>query len=252
MDLNLKGKSCLVTGGAQGLGRALCLNLAREGVRIAVNYRSSAKRALETVREIQELGVDAFAVAGDISREEDVSRIFREAACHMGGIDLLVNNSGVCPTSFIKDMALAEWEDVIAVNLTGTFLTCREMVRHLLSENRTGRIVNICSQAAINGSANGKAHYSASKGGVLSFTLSLAKEASRYGIAVNALAPGMVYTGMIANKKEEELAQYEKDIPIGRIATQDEIARAAVFLLSDAAGYMTGSLLDVSGGMIGR
>ena len=253
MDLNLMGKSCLVTGGVQGLGRALCVNLAREGVRVAVNYRTNEAKAQDTVRELKDkYGVDSFAVAGDIRNEGSVSRMFAETIERLGGLDLLVNNSGICPTSLVKDMSLLEWEDVIATNLTGTFLTCREMVRYLLDNNKTGRIVNICSQAAFNGSVSGKTHYAASKGGMMTFTHSLAKEVSRYGIAVNALAPGMIYTDMTADKIDRDIEKYIREIPIGRIATLDEVAQAAVFLLSDAAGYMTGSLMDVSGGMIGR
>lgn len=253
MNLELKGKYCLVTGGAQGLGRAIASNLAKEGVHIAINYRSNEQKARELALELtQKYDINAFAVAGDIKKEEDVTRIFRETIDRFSTLDFLINNSGICPTSLVKDMSLDEWEDVIGTNLTGTFLTCREMVRYLLNQNKPGRIVNICSQAAINGSKSGKTHYSASKGGMLSFTHSLAKEVSRFGIAVNALAPGMIYTDMTADKIKKDIDKYKNEIPIGRIAELDEVAQAVVFLCSDAASYMTGSMLDVSGGMIGR
>ncbi|MBT3319718.1 MAG: SDR family oxidoreductase [Clostridia bacterium] len=253
MELGLVGKSCLVTGGAQGLGRAICLGLAKEGVNVAVNYKSSETKAMELAELVErEYSVKAVAIGGDVSSEHDVGNMFDVAVKGLGGLDLLVNNAGVCPTSFVVDMSLQIWSDVMATNLTGTFLACRQMARYLIGEGKPGKIVNICSQTAMNGSKSGKSHYAASKGGMLTFTNSFAKEVAKHDIAVNAVSPGMMFTEMNSDKPGSELEEYNERIPIGRIATVEEVAAGVVFLCSSASSYMTGSNLDISGGMIGR
>lgn len=255
MDYNLKGKTAIITGAAKGLGKAIALNLAKEGVNTAINYNSNREKAEETAAEIiSSYGVKAAAIQADVTNEDDVTRLFRQAADTFGAIDILVNNSAVCPITMVCDMAYAEWEQVIKTNLSGTFLTCREMVRYLIGSERKGNIVNVASQAAYNGSKRGKSHYAASKGGVISFTTSLAREVAHLGIRVNAVAPGLMYTEMTAGILDtpEKIAQYNNQIPIGRIATPDDVARIAVFLAGDASNYMTGATLDASGGMTGR
>lgn len=253
MDFGLKGKVALVTGGYRGLGRAICLNLASEGASIAINYRKDLDKANLLALEIKErYGSCAIPVQGDITCEEDVKRIFNEVTEQLPGLDILVNNSGICPVSMVKDMTLEEWENVIRTNLTGTFLTCREMVNLLLKRGIPGNIVNIASQSAYNGSKTGKSHYSASKGGVVTFTLSLAKEVACHGIRVNAVAPGMMYTEMTAEALDYGMEKYKKEIPVGRIADIEEVARVVTFLSSNASSYMTGTTVDVSGGIIGR
>lgn len=253
MELGLKNKIALITGGSHGLGKAISLNLASEGMRVAVNYRKDPEKAEKLVAEIeQKYGVVAMMVQGDISVEADVKRIFQEILGQWSGIDVLVNNSGICPISKVKDMLFTEWEEVIRTNLSGTFLTCREMVNTLIELKKPGKIVNIASQAAFNGSKSGKSHYAASKGAVVSFTLSLAKEVAEYGIHVNAVAPGMMYTEMTAKTLDENMKKYQKDIPLGRIADVEEVARVVAFLASEAASYVTGTTVDVSGGITGR
>lgn len=253
MNLNLNGKVALVTGGARGLGKAICLQLASEGVLVAVNYRNNPERASDVAKEIHEAyRTRAITVKGDITVEEDVVTIFREVLNEFGTIDILVNNSGVCPISLVKDMTLDEWQRVITTNLTGTFLTCREMVNILLDRDKPGKIVNIASSAAFIGSKTGKSHYSASKGGVVSFTVSLAREVAVFGIGVNAVAPGMIYTDMTAETLDNNMEKYRKDIPLGRIGDVKEVARTVCFLASDAANYITGATIDISGGIVGR
>jgi 3-oxoacyl-[acyl-carrier protein] reductase len=252
MNLGLKNKVALVTGGYRGLGRAICLNLAAEGAKVAVNYRKNKEKADLLVSEMRDkLKAEAVAVYGDVTIEEDVKRIFKEVEGRFSRLDILVNNSGICPVSMVQNMELSEWESVIRTNLTGTFLTCREMVNFLIKRNMPGKIVNIASQSAFNGSASGKSHYSASKGGVVSFTGSLAKEVASYGINVNAVAPGMLYTEMTAETLDKNMDKYKEKIPIGRIAEVDEVARIVVFLASEASSYITGATIDASGGMIG-
>lgn len=253
MDLKLKGKSAIVTGGAQGLGKAVCLCLASEGVNVAVNYRNSAVKAQETVEEIKTVyGVDAFAMRADISVEQDVKDLFSAAVERFGQLDIMVNNSGVCPVTMIKDTDFEEWKMVMDTNLSGTFLTNREMVNTLIDSGRPGAIINIVSSAAFIGSKRGKTAYSASKGGVVTFTHSLAKEVAQYGIRVNSVAPGLMYTAMTAEVLDAEEEKYNKSIPIGRIGKVEEVARMVVLTASDASAYMTGALVDVTGGLISR
>jgi len=259
MELNLKNKVALVTGGSRGLGRTICLSLAAEGARVAVNYYRNVPQGVDLsaeadalVKQIAAAGGEACALPGDVSSEEDVAGMFRLAVEKFSRLDILVNNAGICPISFIKDMPAAMWRGTIEVNLTGTFLSSREMVRHLLAAGRTGRIVNIASQAAFNGSGTGKAHYAASKAGIVALTVSLAREVASRGIAVNAVAPGMMLTEMTAESLKTGAGKYEKTIPLGRIADTREVAAVVVFLASDKASYITGATLDVSGGMLMR
>jgi 3-oxoacyl-[acyl-carrier protein] reductase len=253
MHLKLAGKAALVTGGSRGLGKAICLGLAAEGAKVAVTYRRNADMADGVVAEIRRAhGVDAVALQGDVSREADVLAMFDEIEKQFSRVDVLVNNAAVCPTCAVKDMTEQEWNDTLQVNLTGTFLTCREMVRRLTAAGRTGRIVNVSSQAAFRGSTTGHAPYDASKGGVVSFTVSLAREVARYGIAVNAVAPGMMLTEMTAETLKANAEKYLARIPLGRIADTAEIADVIVFLASERASYMTGATVDVSGGMLMR
>ena len=253
MDLGLEGKVALVTGGSQGLGRTVCLSLAAEGARVAVNYRRHPDKAEAVVEEIrQTYGVQAMSVGGDVSREAEVLEIFRRIEQQLSPVDVLVNNAAVCPTCQVKDLSLDQWSETLAVNLTGTFLVSREMVRRLLAAGRKGRIVNVSSQAAFRGSTTGHAPYDASKGGVVSFTISLAREVAGHGIGVNAVAPGMMLTEMTAATLEANEASYLGRIPLGRIADTQEIANVIVFLASQRASYMTGATVDVSGGMLMR
>ena len=253
MNLNPENKVVLVTGGSRGLGKAICLELASEKAIVFVNYRKNADRAKAVVDEIKNrYKVDAFTIEGDITVEDDIKNIFLEIMKKYSRLDILINNSGICPVSMVKDMALAEWENVIKTNLTGTFLACREMINILIGNKIKGKIVNIASQAAFNGSSTGKSHYSASKGGVVSFTLSLAKEAASYGINVNAVAPGMMYTDMTSKTLDANIDKYKKEIPLGRVAEVEEIAKVVAFLSSDASSYITGATIDASGGIVGR
>jgi 3-oxoacyl-[acyl-carrier protein] reductase len=251
MELNLRGKNAIVTGGGRGLGREICLELAKEGVNITVNYRSNGQRARRTVGDLLALGIKAAAVKGDVANENDVAALFDSAEQALGTISLLVNNAGLCPVIKIRDMDYAVWKQMMDVNLSGMFLCCREFIRRLPKDEK-GAVVNISSVAAYVGSKNGKTAYSASKGGVVSFTASLAKELATDGIRVNAVAPGMMYTDMTAEALDRKREQYNAQIPMGRIGELDETARMVAFLLSDASSYTTGTTIDISGGMIGR
>ncbi len=253
MDLHLKDKVALVTGASHGLGKAICLALAAEGAKVAVNYRRNPEKARAVVDEITATcGTDALAVLGDVSDETDVAEMFGRIESELGPLDVLVNNAAVCPTCDVKDMTVQEWSETVDINLTGTFLTSRELVKRLLAAGRTGRIVNVSSQAAFRGSTTGHAPYDASKGAIVAFTVSLARELSRHNIAVNAVAPGMMFTEMTAKTLTANEAKYLDRIPLHRIGKTEEIANVVSFLASDRASYMTGATVDVSGGLLMR
>ena len=253
MDLHLEDKVAIVTGGSRGLGRAISLELAAEGVKVAINYRQNAEKAEALVAEIRAAhGAEALALEADVSKEADVQRMFRLAEERFSRIDVVVNNAGIWPTAYVKDMTEQQWNHTLAVNLTGPFLTSREAVRRWLASGRTGRIVNISSQAAFRGSTTGHADYAASKAGLVAFTASLAREVAPHGIHVNALAAGMMATDMARDVLQQNAEAYLQRIPLGRIADPAEIANVVVFLASERASYMTGATVDVSGGMLMR
>jgi 3-oxoacyl-[acyl-carrier protein] reductase len=250
MDLGLKGKVALVTGASHGLGKAIALGLAAEGAKVAVNYHRNPEKAEAAVREIRDQhGAEVIAVLGDVASEADVLRLFDEAEAKLGPLDVLVNNAAVAPACPTADTPLAEWLRTFEINVTGTFLCSREMVRRLRATGRTGRIVNISSQAAFRGSQSGKSAYDASKGAIISFTISLAREMAPHGIAVNCVAPGLMYTEMLKELIDANREKLESRVPLHRIGSVEEVASVVVFLASDRASYMTGATVDVSGGL---
>ena len=250
MDLKLKDKVALVTGASHGLGKTMCMMLAAEGAKVAVNYRRNPEKAEAVVTEIKQThGTDAIRALGDVVDEGDVAKIYDRIEQELGPVDILINNAAVCPTGKVKDMSLETWTRTINVNLNGTFLASREFVRRAVDEGRTGRIVNISSQAAFRGSTSGHAPYDSSKGGMVSFTISLARELAPHGICVNAVAPGLMYTDMTKDKIDANREKYNQRIPLQRIGRPEEIAAVVLFLASDQASYMTGATVDVSGGL---
>jgi len=248
----LAGQKALVTGANSGIGRAVAIHLAREGADVAVNYVAGNEAAQQVIDEIKRNGGNAIALKADVSKEADVQRMFRLAEERFSRIDVVVNNAGVWPTAYVKDMTEQQWNHTLAVNLTGPFLTSREAVRRWLASGRTGRIVNISSQAAFRGSTTGHADYAASKAGLVAFTASLAREVAPHGIHVNALAAGMMATDMARDVLQQNAEAYLQRIPLGRIADPAEIANVVVFMASERASYMTGATVDVSGGMLMR
>ncbi|MHC4587466.1 MAG: SDR family NAD(P)-dependent oxidoreductase [Planctomycetota bacterium] len=250
MNLDLKDKVALVTGSSQGLGKATCLLLASEGVKVAVNYRSSTERAEEVVQEIKaKYNTEATSVYADIGKESDVVAMFEKIDETFGRIDILINNAAYCPTCQVADMTEQMWNHTLQVNLTGTFLCSREFVRRLLDRQQPGRIVNISSQAAFRGSTTGHAPYDASKGGIVSFTISLAREVAEKNIMVNCVAPGLMHTEIMDKALRANMQKYIERVPIRRIGKPEQIARVAVFLAGRGSDYMTGATVDVSGGL---
>jgi 3-oxoacyl-[acyl-carrier protein] reductase len=253
MDLHLQDKVALVTGGSRGLGRAICLGLAAEGAKVAVNYNRGEAAAAEVVEAMQKLhAADGLALQGDVSKSVDVLRLFDQCEEEFGPLDILINNAGIWPTAFVRDMSEEEWDTTFDINLKSAFLTCREAVRRWLDADRGGRIVNITTQAAFHGSTTGHAHYAATKAGLVNFTVSLAREVARSGIFVNAVAPGMMRTDMAQEALEANEEKYIQRTPLGRIAEPEEIADTVVFLASSRASYTTGATFDATGGMLMR
>lgn len=260
MDLHLKDKVALVTGGSRGLGRAICESLAEEGVLVAVLYYRNPRQGVDLTEEAEELvdllgerfGVLAVAVPVDLSAQADILDAFQQTEEKLGNIDVVVNNAGIWPTRQVKEMTEQEWNDVQQVNLTAPFLVCREAVRRWLDRGRGGRIVNVTSQAAFHGSTTGHAHYAASKAGLVVFSRSLAREVAGQGIYVNCIAPGFMKTEMTRQAWEAREEQYKKRIPLGRMADPSEMANVVTFLCSDRASYVIGATYDVTGGMLMR
>jgi 3-oxoacyl-[acyl-carrier protein] reductase len=254
MNLGLNGKVVLVTGGTRGIGAAICEGFAAEGAHVAYSYVSASSRKLaeELTARLRKNGVRAGDFAADTGKADEVLALIDAAEREVGEIDILVNNAAVCPKGPITSYSLEEWERTFAVNVSGAFLATREVVSRLLAKKKPGAVVNIVSQAAFRGSTTGHLPYDSSKGALVSFTVGLAREVSAQGIRVNAVAPGLVLTEMVAKTWEERKEHYLRNIPIGRIAKPEEIADAVVFLASDRAGYITGATLDISGGMMMR
>jgi 3-oxoacyl-[acyl-carrier-protein] synthase-3 len=242
---SLKGKVALVTGASRGIGRAIALELAHRGANVAIDYRVDATHAQSVSEEIRALGVDCLVLQGDISKKEDARRIVKEVLDKWQRLDILVNNAGITRDHSLRKMTDEDWADVINVNLNGTFY-CTSAALPAMINQRFGRIINISSVVGQMG-AFGQANYSASKGGIIAFTKTLALEMAKYNITANSIAPGYTSTEMVDAIPEEIAAQMKAKIPLGRFAAPEEIARAASFLASEA-DYITGQELNVNGG----
>jgi 3-oxoacyl-[acyl-carrier protein] reductase len=250
MDLGLKDRVVLVTGGSRGLGRAICLGLAGEGARIGVNYSANCEAADSVVKEIAKLGGTAIALGADISKSKDVTKLFAQLEKAFGPVNALVNNAGISPPGMsITEIKEDDWDRIFEINMRGTFLCSREFVRRTLAAKRSGKIVNISSQAAFRGSQSGKLAYDSSKGAILSFTVGLAVELAAKGIQVNCVAPGLMRTEMLAALIDANPDKFNGRVPMKRVGLPEEIARTVTFLCGSGSDYMTGATVDVSGGL---
>ncbi len=245
--MRLKGKVALVTGGGRGIGRAISLALAQEGVKVCVNYFHSKDAAEEVVKRIKENGGEAISYKADVSKLEEVNRMVGEVNKQFEKIDILVNNAGLNIDKYLMIMNEEEWDKVIDVNLKGAF-NCSKAVSRIMIGQRSGNIVNISSISAISGTA-GQTNYSAAKGGMISFTKSLARELAPFGIRVNALAPGLIDTEMVKKMPKEMLDQVLEMTPLKRVGKPEEVAKVVTFLVSEEAGYITGQVIRVDGGL---
>lgn len=246
--MKLEGKAALVTGASRGIGREIALELARQGANVAVNFAGSESKANEVVDEIKALGRDAFTVKCDVSHSGEVTEMVKETIDRFGKIDILVNNAGITKDNLIMRMKEEEWDDVISINLKGVFLCTKAVTRQMMKQ-RQGRIINIASIVGVSGNP-GQANYVAAKAGVIGLTKTTAKELASRNITVNAVAPGFITTDMTDKLTEEIKAEMLKQIPLARLGEPKDIAKAAVFLASDDASYMTGQTLHIDGGMV--
>lgn len=245
--MNLANKTALVTGGSRGIGRAIALELAKSGVNIGISYVSNLEKANKVLEEIEKYGVKAIAIKSNVSKEDDVINMVKTMEQELGSIDILVNNAGVTKDNLLIRMKMDEWDEVMDVNLKGTFL-CTKAVSRAMMKKRYGKIINITSVVGIMGNP-GQGNYSASKAGVIGFTKSMAKELSSRGIRVNAIAPGFIETDMTDALKDEIKDEMLKAIPLSTLGKPEDIGNLVVFLASDRSDYITGQVINVDGGM---
>ncbi len=243
---DLQGRIALVTGASQGIGRACALELAAKGATVALAARNEAKLA-EVAQEIAKAGGQAVPLALDIASEESIKLAAKTLIDQFGKVEVLVNNAGITRDGLMMAMKRADWDDVIGTNLTGAFLLTQALLRPML-KNRWGRIVNITSVVGRTGQG-GQVNYAASKAGMIGMTRSLAREVASRGITVNAVAPGYIETAMTAVLDDKQRDGMMAQIPLGRAGSDADIAHAVAFLASESAGYITGHVLDVNGGM---
>jgi 3-oxoacyl-[acyl-carrier protein] reductase len=243
---NLAGKVALVTGASQGIGRDTAVALAQAGAKVAVAARSESKLA-DLVQDIAAKGGEALAVTMDVADAEQVKAGFKQVLARFGRLDILVNNAAITRDGLALRMKLDDWDAVLRTNLTGAHLCIQQALGPMLRQ-KGGRIINIASVVAQTGNA-GQANYVASKGGLLGLTKAIAIEVASRNITVNAIAPGFVETAMTAVLPDKAKEELKARIPLGRMGTAGDIAAAIVFLSSDEAGYITGHVLDVNGGM---
>jgi len=245
---DLSGKAALVTGGSRGIGRAISLALAGQGASVAVNYLSNAQAAAEVVQQITACGARAIAVQGDVAQADDAKRLIDETMAAFGALHILVNNAGLTQDELLLRMSEEQWDRVMAVDLRGAYLCTKAALRPMIRQ-RWGRIINIASVAGLVGNA-GQANYAAAKAGLIGLTKSVAKEVASRNVTSNAIAPGLVRTEMTAGLTEAQQQAVLVLVPLGRWATPEEVAPAAVFLASEESGYVTGSVLAVDGGLV--
>jgi len=244
--MHLKGKTALVTGGAQGIGRAIAFNLARSGADVAVSD-INLDMAKKTAGELSALGVKSVAIGGNVADSGAAKKMVDEAAEGLGGLFILVNNAGITRDNLIMRMKDEDWDLVLDVNLKGSFNCAKAALRHM-SKARAGRIINIASVVGAMGNA-GQANYVASKAGLIGLTKTIAREYSSRNITANAVAPGFIDTAMTQALPEKVREELMGQIPLGRLGTAEDVAGAVAFLASDYASYITGVVLHVNGGM---
>ena len=240
-------KNVLVTGGSRGIGRATCLKFANMGMNVVVNYKSNTEAALNVVNEISNLGSKGLAIMADVANPENVDDMFKEISGTFGDIDILVNNAGIINDGLLMRMSNEAWNDVLTTNLSGAFYCTKAAIRNMVRK-RWGRIINVVSVIGIEGNI-GQANYAASKGGLIALSKSIAKEVATRNITVNAVAPGYISTDIVDGISDEVQAKILSRIAQGRLGSAEEVASLITFLASEDAGYITGEVIRIDGGI---
>ena len=244
----LKGKNVIVTGATRGIGREIALTLAQNGANIAMNYRNLNSEVEDLINEIKSFGVDALAIKCDVSSTDEVDNFVKEVKAHYNTIDVLVNNAGITKDGLILRMKEEDFDDVLDVNLKGTFNTTKS-VSSIMVRQKYGKIINISSVVGIAGNA-GQCNYAASKAGVIGFSKSVARELASRNINVNVVAPGYINTDMTKNLPDKVKEEIIKSIPMKKIGDPKEVANLVLFLSSNLSDYITGQVINVDGGMV--
>lgn len=242
-----EGKTVIISGATRGIGRAIALELAREGANISFNYLKSATEAKELEKELKAFKIKAKGFQSDIKDFEAVKKWVEETKEFFGGLDIVVNNAGIIRDKALAMMELSDWQDVLDTNLGGTFNLTRASIITFLKQ-KNGQIINITSVTGVTGMPR-QTNYAASKAGIIGFTKALAREVAPYGIRVNAVAPGFIETDMLSELKPEYKEAITKRVPLGRTGKAEEVAKAVKFLASDAAHYITGQTIIIDGGL---
>lgn len=238
----------LITGGTRGIGKEIACTLAEENYDIIINYRTENEELMKLKKEIEQKRVRCLLLKGDVSNFEDCKKLVEEAINRMNHIDVLVNNAGITKDMLLMRMKPEDFNEVINVNLIGTFNMTKNVINYMMKE-RKGRIINVSSVVGISGNA-GQTNYAASKAGIIGFTKSLAKEVASRNILVNAIAPGFIQTDMTNILKENVKDEIAKTIPLKRMGTAKDVANVVKFLVSEDSSYITGQVIQVDGGML--
>ena len=244
----LDGKVAMVTGASRGIGRSVAIALAKAGAKVIINYAGNVVAAQEVKDLIDAAGGQSMIVQADVASDEAVGAMVKDTMDAFGQIDILVNNAGITRDNLLMRMKEGDWDAVMNTNLKGVFV-CTKAVSRVMMKQKSGKIINMTSVVGIMGNA-GQANYAAAKAGVIGFTKSMAKELATRGITVNAVAPGFINTDMTAVLSDQLKDELATKIPVGRLGSPEDVAAAVLFLVSDAANYITGQTLNVDGGMV--